>query len=598
MSESERQSNSIPEAPFALLGMKDQSKESYLNLLATLAQNSDHKQPPKYALSQPLTLTPCDFEKKINVQLTCNVPEFSGIQPSPNRCMNYSIQTKENTLNINYIHDFDKEASPVEVIQKTVGYLKNSAQNDLKSLVFTLQCTGESLGKPTLTFLSALFQIFKANISFVLITDSNLDSKQTQKEIEGLKVPKNQIFKFKTESLVPANIILAENNFTPDHDEYDDTSDTLDTNLSSIFKSNQKEMKKLTKFISDCPAFDFNLKNIASKLEEIFKDFYTSSESESESESEAIKEKQPTSSQQQKKNMPVPDLQVVKQKVQEIPKIPTHLKKEIKFVCIGKTGAGKTTLINTLINQAYKRSYLDERLIAITQNLTLTNPKTQQSFSWKLKNNLIEYQNAQSDERSGSTTNSQTSEVNSYPLELDEIILTIVDTPGLADTNGVGQDEINIQEIVRGVAALGEFHAILFVQKATDTRKDTTIKYLLSEIQGMLPKSCEDNFFTCLTAVVNPLKLDVLPVLEEMNIPTTQLFTFENDCLMPPKHLIEVADFKDGDPRIKALLGIGQSFWSSNSAEVERMIDIAKKLKPASSKAVFDLHKTKKLWFR
>jgi len=42
-----------------------------------------------------------------------------------------------------------------------------------------------------------------------------------------------------------------------------------------------------------------------------------------------------------------------------------------KILVIGKTGAGKSTTINMLINLALNKKYDDERLIAISQLITL-----------------------------------------------------------------------------------------------------------------------------------------------------------------------------------------------------------------------------------
>jgi energy-coupling factor transporter ATP-binding protein EcfA2 len=269
-------------------------------------------------------------------------------------------------------------------------------------------------------------------------------------------------------------------------------------------------------------------------------------------------------------------------------------KQVVSLVCIGKTGAGKTTLINTLMNHVMKKSYHDERVIAITQLIELRNPMTEEQFTCKYECNLDQFQGRQSD-RLGSGSTSQTTNAHIYDINLGDFTLKIIDTPGLADTTGMEQDKKNIEVIVKGIREVSKIDGILFVQKSTEVRLDISLKYLISEIQGMLPKGCEGNFFTCLTAVVNKLKLDVLPALKEMKIPVTNLFTFENDALVHPEHLREVAgiDTKDFNS-YEELTAVPEAFWKQNRAQANKLIELARRIKPFESRSVLDLHNKRK----
>ena len=269
-------------------------------------------------------------------------------------------------------------------------------------------------------------------------------------------------------------------------------------------------------------------------------------------------------------------------------------KQVVSLVCIGKTGAGKTTLINTLMNHVMKKSYHDERVIAITQLIELRNPMTEEQFTCKYECNLDQFKGRQSD-RLGSGSTSQTTIAHIYDINLGDFTLKIIDTPGLADTTGMEQDKKNIEVIVKGIREVSKIDGILFVQKSTEVRLDISLKYLISEIQGMLPKGCEGNFFTCLTAVVSKLKLDVLPALKEMGIPLTNLFTFENDALVHPEHLRKVAgiDTKDFNS-YEELTAVPEAFWKQNRAQANKLIELARRIKPFESRSVLDLHNKRK----
>lgn len=205
----------------------------------------------------------------------------------------------------------------------------------------------------------------------------------------------------------------------------------------------------------------------------------------------------------------------------------------LKLLFIGRTGAGKTTLINMITNLFERKTYFDKRLISITQTFTQNNQNDPNNQSFlKLECTFNEFENKQSDGNK-KVSESQTEWCNIYTFENSQLKLSLIDTPGLGDTRGPEQDKKNIKEIVIGISKVSDFNAICLVQKQNDARKDDLLKYLIAELRGMLTKECENNFIICFTGVINSEKIDAIHALNEMQIPTKNQVYFENDCLIP-----------------------------------------------------------------
>lgn len=257
-------------------------------------------------------------------------------------------------------------------------------------------------------------------------------------------------------------------------------------------------------------------------------------------------------------------------------------KQHIKLLLIGRTGAGKTTLINVITNMFYKKEYTDERLIAIKQNIEIIDGGGN-ARKYTLKNNIDEFGEKQSDFNSNISA-SQTTECNIYTFENDNLILSLIDTPGLGDTNGYEQDQQNVATIVNGVQKVHDFNAICLVHKGTDAKQDTILKYLISELKGMLTKECQNNFIVCFTAVVSKFKIDATHAIQAMGIPIDKKVYFENDCLIPAKLLPDL----DSN-----YLDTAKIFWKTNKLNYKQLLDYAGKMQPRKSKALKELHAKK-----
>lgn len=281
---------------------------------------------------------------------------------------------------------------------------------------------------------------------------------------------------------------------------------------------------------------------------------------------------------------------------------PPSNKKHLKMVVIGRTGSGKTTLINSLVNHFYDIKYTDERVIAISQEQTLRDPETEEEVRIKLESNIEEFKFKQSDV-GGNQTKSQTTKPNIYDMENHQFKLTIVDTPGLGDTGGIESDKKHCRHISAAVAALTDFNAIVLVHKANDCRKDVLLCYLITEFKGMLPKGCEENFVICFTSSVNKRKIDAIPVIKDMGLPILKdhYFSFENDSLTPPSELLRVCgitqpykSFQESQ-NAKKYLKFPQMYWQENGEEFKSMLARIANLAPLPGKSFIEISNKKEI---
>ena len=281
-------------------------------------------------------------------------------------------------------------------------------------------------------------------------------------------------------------------------------------------------------------------------------------------------------------------------------------KKHIKLVLIGRSGAGKSTFVNSLVNHFYTLDYDEERIIAIKMVQKLYSPTLNQTVSISLDSNISEFRSKQSD-LGGNQSTSQTTKANIYDLENEEYKLSLIDTPGLCDTAGTEADQGHYKNICAAVSALSDFNCIVLVHKASDCRKDPIMSYLVGELRAMLPKGIERNFMVCFTNCVNPSKIDALDTLKEMNIPITQsnFFCFENDSLTPPVELLKVAGIeldskgclKNAEDRQRAseVMTHPKLFWNNNRSQFKVMVERVMKTDLRSGEDMVEIQNQKSM---
>ena len=151
------------------------------------------------------------------------------------------------------------------------------------------------------------------------------------------------------------------------------------------------------------------------------------------------------------------------------------------ILLIGETGSGRTSFLNLLCNFNEVLQYGFDQ--AISQNRL-------RRFNDDVKENhkALEMQ-------------SKTDETSHYTIEIDCLKLGIIDTPGFGDTRGIEKDKKIVKNIVNKVIAVEYIYCICLVMNGRQSRLTSQLKYVVSEISAILPKSCVYNIIVVLTNV-------------------------------------------------------------------------------------------------
>ncbi|XP_030607828.1 uncharacterized protein LOC115795848 [Archocentrus centrarchus] len=159
---------------------------------------------------------------------------------------------------------------------------------------------------------------------------------------------------------------------------------------------------------------------------------------------------------------------------------------------MGATGAGKSTLINGMINYILGVEWEDD-------------------YRFKLVD----------EDQSASQAHSQTSEVTVYKIHRQEdftilFSLTIVDTPGFGDTRGIERDGEIVEQLRNLFSAqhgVSEIDAVCFVAQASLARLTPTQKYLFDSVLSIFGKDVAENIRIVVTFADGQRP----PVLEAIN---------------------------------------------------------------------------------
>ena len=187
---------------------------------------------------------------------------------------------------------------------------------------------------------------------------------------------------------------------------------------------------------------------------------------------------------------------------------PTMVEKVI--LVIGATGAGKTTLINSLVNYVLDVKYSDE-------------------FRFKL---VSEPPNADQ-------SKSQTAHISSYTLHFHDgfkvdYTLTIIDTPGFGDTGGIARDMEVAKELYNFFKSdhghLDHLDAVGFVAPASLPRLTPTQTYIFDSVLSLFGKDIAQSIYLLLT-FADGKPPQILSAIKASKFPYRSHFKFNNSAV-------------------------------------------------------------------
>ncbi|KAL3055780.1 hypothetical protein OYC64_018466 [Pagothenia borchgrevinki] len=223
------------------------------------------------------------------------------------------------------------------------------------------------------------------------------------------------------------------------------------------------------------------------------------------------------------------------------------------IMVLGATGAGKTTLINGMINYILGVEWEDPYRFMLVD-----------------------------EDQSKSQAESQTSEVTVYKINHQEGFkipssLTIVDTPGFGDTRGIKRDK-EITEQIRNLFSsergVSEIDAVCFVAQASLARLTPSQKYVLDSVLSIFGKDVAENIQVLVT-FADGKRPPVLEAINASGVPCPMTkdklpvhFKFNNSALFAQNKSSVAANLSGDDDE-----DFDQMFWKMGAKSMKRFYD-------------------------
>ncbi len=244
-------------------------------------------------------------------------------------------------------------------------------------------------------------------------------------------------------------------------------------------------------------------------------------------------------------------------------------KPELNILFLGKTGVGKSTLINLFYNHIKGNSYTDPRDVVI--------PLLHGRASYEVNVEDFKAYNLKLKKGGGS----QTEAVHQYRVENEFYSVTLWDAPGFLDTEGDLKDIENARLIASAMDGV-PIHAAIVVLKAEDVSTQTLeCKALINRIRLLLPKTFLPNTMSIFTRAGSFNKI----YRQDLTRKFGDLFEMHINDVKPKAFFIDGSNFfdeiDDADDNV-----VGQATWSNDGRAVAAIIAQMQNNTPAAGEQI------------
>lgn len=189
----------------------------------------------------------------------------------------------------------------------------------------------------------------------------------------------------------------------------------------------------------------------------------------------------------------------------------------IKLVFMGKTGAGKSTTINSCYNFAKSMKWNDY-------------PKHFPICTDFQPCNVPQYQGRLVENHARQQLSAVTQEPSEYVAQGRSYVVHLIDCPGMADPRGIETDIENTEKIAQFLARVGQFNALIIVLKSTTNRETAEEQYFIEQVKTVIPSSAYNRIFIIATYTTLPSH-NVDEFAKSVDLPVENIFYFDNYAL-------------------------------------------------------------------
>ncbi|CAL4076140.1 unnamed protein product, partial [Meganyctiphanes norvegica] len=188
-----------------------------------------------------------------------------------------------------------------------------------------------------------------------------------------------------------------------------------------------------------------------------------------------------------------------------------NVKSSRSILLVGATGAGKSSLVSSLVNKAFGIRYEDNYRIKIVEKESQNKSSAESQTEW-----ITVYQ------------------FNHMPGMSIDYNLTIIDTPGLNDTRGLAFDKLMFErlEMVLKIDRFGvdELHCIGIVTQASATRLTDSQKYVYDGCMRMFGNNVKE-IIHIMATYSDQSEPKIIDGLNKVGVEYVQLHQFNNSSM-------------------------------------------------------------------
>ncbi len=186
---------------------------------------------------------------------------------------------------------------------------------------------------------------------------------------------------------------------------------------------------------------------------------------------------------------------------------------------------------------------------------------------------------------------SKTNDATLYNVQVGELKVGVIDTPGFGDSRGFSQDKKNSQRIINTLKEEEYINCVCLIINGRQARASASLKYVLTEITAILPQDILDNVIVVFSNTSDPLDLtfDVDMLKDYFGRDVDNIFFVEN-----PYCQFEKAKVKVGQLGIYRVAKSLQKGFEETSTVLNEMCEAIKNFPAVHTYRFVELYEKKK----